>query len=339
MIGLSLPEPGHPFGWSVCAGELAAALGKLTYTSNITEERRQTYYDFPVLHSVSGVSLAPIRPRVRGSRNVGFCFIEEPLLAARYADNAKRYYDALVTGSTWCTEELKKVLPDMPITTAIQGIAPRFFEADPAREDDGKFIVFSGGKAEYRKGQDVVIRAMKVFMEHHDDAYLSYAWHNPWTANIPGYLQVLMDARGLDANRVMGPRFAPVEHGGMAEIYRQADVGLFPNRCEAGNNMVMCEFMACGKPVIASYETGHQDVLLHSQLNLSSGVKLTINDAAGNATGVWVEPQLDEVLEKLELAYENRDLLSTMGFVARKWLSRFTWEQCAQKLLEALEDK
>ncbi len=43
----------------------------------------------------------------------------------------------------------------------------------------GRFVVFSGGKFELRKGQDVV-RAYKVLQDHHPDLVLVNAWFNPW---------------------------------------------------------------------------------------------------------------------------------------------------------------
>ena len=45
------------------------------------------------------------------------------------------------------------------------------------------------------------------------------------------------------------------------ELYRNTDVGVFPNRCEGGTNLVLMEYMACGKPVIASCTSGHRDIV------------------------------------------------------------------------------
>ena len=41
-------------------------------------------------------------------------------------------------------------------------------------------MVFSGGKFELRKGQDVVIRAYRVLEDRHPDVMLVNAWFNPW---------------------------------------------------------------------------------------------------------------------------------------------------------------
>ncbi len=345
MIGLSLPEPGNPFGWSVASQEITAALNAITKTVDVSNDPALACLH-PTLHAVQGPNMMPIRPNiVSGLRDVGWAFIEEPLLAARSTLNAARNFSALVTGSTWCTLELDAAFQEaglhIPITTAIQGVAPRFFEVGPDIQPAGdeRFIVFSGGKAEFRKSQDVVIKAMIVFMNRHHDVWLNYAWHNPWGASIPGYSETLLAARGLDATRVIGPRFAPVPHDKMAGIYQRADVGLFPNRCEAGNNMVMCEFMACGKPVIATWETGHRDVLPASSLNLEFSTTLDVKGPNGQLNAVWYEPDLDEVLNLLELAYDHRAQLPEWGAISRDKMRRLTWERCAQELLKTLEDK
>jgi hypothetical protein len=36
----------------------------------------------------------------------------------------------------------------------------------------------------------------------------------------------------------------------MPQVLREMDVGIFPNRCEGGTNLVAMECMACGMPVI-----------------------------------------------------------------------------------------
>lgn len=50
----------------------------------------------------------------------------------------------------------------------------------------------------------------------------------------------------------------------MPYIYKNTDIGLFPNRCEGGTNLMLMEYMACGKPVIASAQTGHADIIRHN---------------------------------------------------------------------------
>ena len=47
----------------------------------------------------------------------------------------------------------------------------------------------------------------------------------------------------------------------LRDALRRADVALFPNRCEGGNNLVAMESIASGVPVILSANTGHLDII------------------------------------------------------------------------------
>ena len=45
-------------------------------------------------------------------------------------------------------------------------------------------MLFSGGKFEFRKGQDLVLKAFSVLSKKHPDMVLLTAWHNPWRASM-----------------------------------------------------------------------------------------------------------------------------------------------------------
>src|SRR6266700_2476962 len=161
LIGLSLPATGAPFGWSVATGELISAFQDLTDTYIITDACPKSIHGIPVLHAVAGVNMLPLRPQFWSAvRNIGYCFCEDNLTLKKYL-RAARAFDAIVCGSTWGTEVFRSYGFES-ISVAIQGVAPEFFEVPP-RQDVGQFVVFSGGKAEYRKGQDVAVKAMKIF--------------------------------------------------------------------------------------------------------------------------------------------------------------------------------
>ena len=76
-------------------------------------------------------------------------------------------------------------------------------QACSADKDEGEFIVFSGGKLELRKGQDLVIAAFKVFAQAHPEAKLMVAWQNDWPqtlATISNSSHVQGGAPKLDTN-------------------------------------------------------------------------------------------------------------------------------------------
>ena len=61
--------------------------------------------------------------------------------------------------------------------------------ASQANMFDDRFVIFSGGKLEYRKGQDIVIAAFKIFQKRHPEALLITAWHNVWPQFMTGIEQ------------------------------------------------------------------------------------------------------------------------------------------------------
>lgn len=132
-----------------------------------------------------------------------------------------------------------------------------------------RFVIFSGGKLEYRKGQDILIAAFKIFQKRHSEALLITAWHNLWpqfmagieqTGNVVGLPKISQDKRlqiteWLLANDI--PTNAVIDVGSIpnymvGQILREADVAVFTNRCEGGTNLVAMESLACGIPTIIS---------------------------------------------------------------------------------------
>ncbi len=215
-----------------------------------------------------------------------------------------------------------------------------------------KFVVFSGGKFEFRKGQDIVLRAFKVLRERHKDVLLLNAWYNPWAASmdtmaqsdlivyrrtggsyVANINQILVE-NGLDPETVI--TLPQVKNRGMARIYQNTDIGIFPNRCEGGTNLVLMEYMACGKPVIATDSTGHADVVTqeNSILIKSRGNRVFTNGTGSFST--WPEPEMEDAIESLEWAYQNRDSLPAYGANAAAHLSKFTWRVSAEKFSRLL---
>lgn len=321
-------------GWGIAGSYLADEIAKLPALDGVT------------LHSISGHEFNPSFEEKWNRINIGYCFFEHEVLAYRFIPKAVRRWDFIVAGSHWCEYHLR--IAGMERTaTILQGVDPELFNPVPSRLDDGRFIVFSGGKFEYRKSQDIVIAAMSVFMARHPDAWLSTAWHNHWPDSVRTmeqsalitfpfsdapcetiYLETLAK-NGVDLNRViMNPLMA---NSAIQRAYTHSDVGLFPNRCEGGNNMAMCEYMACGRPVIASTRTGHADVITHENALCLTTYRPTLARTDSNITGIWFEPQVDEVLALLEQAYWDRNLIYDKGVVAGQDMKKLSWSSAAGK--------
>jgi glycosyltransferase involved in cell wall biosynthesis len=115
-------------------------------------------------------------------------------------------------------------------------------------------------------------------------------------------------------------------------IYQQTDIGIFPNRCEGGNNMVMCEYMACGRTVIASDATGHADVITaHNAFPLTNYSPILVKDATDKPTAVWHEVSVEEIVEQLEFAYQNRNICTQKSHTAAESMKQLSWDSAAHK--------
>jgi glycosyltransferase involved in cell wall biosynthesis len=343
---------GSGFGWGVCGTELAKAFRAIAQALPIPPECEKTDYPFafdePLVQAIQGVNLLPIRTHVWSKvHNVGLAFIEDSILVKRYVPNSRRYFDHVAAGSSWCARILREA--GVKETSAfVQGVDTNLFKPRPPAQNASEcFVIYSGGKFEYRKAQDVVIRAVAVMMQRHADVRLTCHWHNPWPATMlsmsasslikysGGSIGNLLNKENIPSHKVNGSVGSPLRHEKLAEWYNRCDVGLFPNRCEAGTNLVMMEFMACGKPVIALNAHGHQDVLAADDpLLLRHSKEFVYVDAARVPRGVWYEPNLEETIERLEWAYQNRDALAPLGARNCERMLQFTWERTARELLK-----
>ena len=331
---LSLPT-GRAHGWGIAGEYLTKEISRLSYLGGVT------------LHCISGHDLRPMNKDAWDRFNIGYCFFENDIEALRHTRRAAREWDFIVAGSSWCEHQLR-IGGVHQTATILQGIDPVNFYPVPFRQDDGRFIVFSGGKFEYRKGQDLVIAAMRVFMQRHHDAYLACSWINQWSFSLATmvrspHIRFLPSSddcatilqRTLSENDIPPERvyIAPlIDNGLIRQIYQQTDIGIFPNRCEGGNNMVMCEYMACGRTVIASDATGHADIITaQNSFPLTNYSPVLIKDTSDQPSAIWHEISVEELIEQLEFAYHNRDEYVKKGLVAATDMRGLSWDKAAKK--------
>ena len=377
MIYLILPC-GSNFGWGICGKYLVKELCDLCEATLITEQfdaddigdeldyhflkskldhrqkeiltngKATQRVDHPVLQAITDQTLQPWLINLKGTFNAGYTFFEMNVLPSQSIQNGIDKFDVIVTGSKWCEEVLRNHGINR-VTTIIQGIDPQLF--NPAHNEKelfkDRFVVFSGGKFEFRKGQDIVIRAYKVLQDRHPDVMLVNAWYNPWPFSMKtmeaspyincettetDYLKAVCDilhANGIDLDRVIN--VLPRNNAQMARLYKNTDVGLFPNRCEGGTNLVLMEYMACGKPVIATFSSGHKDIINPSNSIIIKKMKPLNINSEGVLQAVWDDPDLEETIAHLEAAYQNRDTLKLIGDRAGVDLSQMTWKRTGER--------
>jgi glycosyltransferase involved in cell wall biosynthesis len=345
-------QPGEAYGWGICNKYLLRELAKLTCVRAISETSAEWHsQSLPgdLFTPLQDHDLNPATP-AHGFRNYGYTFFEHEL-TDKAVVNAQRF-DAVFAGSTWCRQRLQEKGIANGVVL-IQGIDTELFHVDPIPGTDAQFLVFSGGKFELRKGQDLVLRAMQHLQQKYPDIMLVNAWFNQWPASLqtmvssphirfearPGswleQMRHLYCLNGLTPDRVITMPLLP--QAKMAQIYHLTDVGLFPNRCEGGTNLVMMEYMACGKPVIATYGSGHCDVITEANALLLKSLRpFNVLHPSGQLQARWHEPFLDEIIAQVEYAYHHRDHVRRLGLQAAENLKQFTWERTARTIVRTL---
>jgi glycosyltransferase involved in cell wall biosynthesis len=182
-----------------------------------------------------------------------------------------------VCASDWAAGLLRSAT-DKPVAMIHEGIDQSVFFRGPRSGllDPDYFYVFTGGKIEFRKAQDLVILVFREFAARHDDAVLVAAWNSPWPglgASFAGRLShpLLQDETGalnirrwVTDNGIPSHQFIELPltaNSQMAMVLREMDCALQVSRCEACTNLPAKEAMSCGVPVILSDNTGVRDLI------------------------------------------------------------------------------
>jgi glycosyltransferase involved in cell wall biosynthesis len=308
--------------------------------------------DTPVLHPLhETLATNPVghERMLSGRPDIGVIFFHDTRITAQAQDNARRF-PLIVAGSTWA-EAVLRANTIAATTTVIQGVDISLFHPAPrAGWFPGRFVIFSGGKLEIRKGQDLVLAAFRAFQRRHPEALLLTAWQSPWpnlAADAVASPSIQPPALGHDGmiditkwaveNGI--PADAVIDIGlnpqiAMPHVLREADAAIFANRCEGGTNLVAMECMACGVPTILSANTGHLDLLGHdAALPLCQQHPVHLSDVG---TDGWGESSVEEMVEALETLWRDRDSAAALGARGAAAMAQLSWSRQIDALLQSI---
>ena len=110
-------------------------------------------------------------PRFTASKHVGVTFFECSRFSQKDLEILNQF-DLVIAGSRWNQALLKQ--QGINRTRLVhQGVDTAVFNAEPVpRLVNRSLVIFSGGKLEHRKGQDIVIAAFRQLLQHYPDALL-----------------------------------------------------------------------------------------------------------------------------------------------------------------------
>lgn len=268
------------------------------------------------------------------------------------------YADIIISASRWNTE-LLETATRQPIAQIHEGVDTKVFTPSLSvkagvPELSSRFVIYSGGKAEFRKGQDLLIKAFARFSKNHDDAILVTNWHSPWNI-LDAQLGPLLPAR-LHKDSEGLPDFTrwAVENGipqaqfidlGMfpnqlvPQVLRQVDVAVLASRAEACTSLVAKEAMACGVPVIAPCHTGLLDLINESNSYPLKTFNAVDPNEAYLGTQGWGEVDPEAIHEALRWCYDHQEEARQLGLAGREWIciEGRTWAAHAQRLSDLLQ--
>ena len=384
MLHLIFPI-GSRSGWDICGKYLAIEISKLTDISLVTSspitfdqigdeleycsisrlpinsidedyfDRTQNLLKGVSLRTLNDLDLSIWLGDIRSEITIGYTFyLGSPLTELQKA--SAKNLNIIIAGSSFSEVQLNNAGIENT-RTIIQGINPQLFNPSSNLKSlfNDRFVIFSGGKFEFRKGQDIVLRAFKIFSDRHSDAILVNSWVNQWDFSLNtmfasclidfcfdskdyvGSMNRLYQLNGIDPEKVITLSIKPSHL--LSYIFKNSDIGLFPNRCEGGTNLMLMEYMACGKPVIATSKTGHSDIVREeNSFSLKNyGPVSTRGDHSSEYPG-WVEPDIEEILDHLETAYNDPDLCKKKGEAAGESLSELTWQKSALEFYQTTRE-
>ncbi len=334
--------------WLVDPLRLSVVSKAITASNNFAEVIAKTPgpridFDGTVIDPISQTDRST---RIFGKRNIGRCIFENADVS-NFKPLAK--FDALLCGANGSADIVRKETGRV-VDVIFEGVDPSLFCPGPRSGimDQDKFYIFSGGKVELRKGQDLVLRAFREFSKRHANAVLVAAWHSPWpkfAARFKGTLDAPLELddnglvnikkwvadNGIDPSRVIEIFTTPNQL--MPTLLREMHVALQPSRAESCTNLPAMEAMACGVPVIVADNTGMKDLITEDNCVRLVHQDIVPQRSPNYSTAGWGESSVDEIVDALEMLYADRGRREAIGASGSRWIREHrTWQIHATKL-------
>jgi glycosyltransferase involved in cell wall biosynthesis len=174
-----------------------------------------------------------------------------------------------------------------------------YFSSRPESSISIEPVVLFAGRLEWRKGPDILIRALPSILRHFPNTRFCFAGCDtptgPDGSSMYAYLSSLLPEGARTHVEFTG--FLKPEQ--LLEKYHQSTVCVFPSRWE-GFGLAPAEAMACGKPVIVSDTSGFREIV------------------SGTVDGLFIKPDDPETLaETIKVLLSDCELRQRLGTAAR----------------------
>lgn len=268
-------------------------------------------------------------------RRIGYYIFEGTRIPAGYVKRLNKL-DDVCTASVWGVRVLRSNGVSVPCHVVPGGVDPlRFPRAElPDRPRPFRFLLV--GKAERRKGIDLLVRAFNQAFEGDPGIRLSLSIDNMFVRDlVPArYVAELTAGLPYPADNIDIVHF--VED--IRVLFHAHHCGVFPSRAE-GIGLPILEAMACGLPVIASHNSGITEyaddgnAILLKQLEAEPAYCPQFFPVAGEM-GTWDSPGVDELAEKMRWVVEHYPEAKRIGAQAAADVrARHTWDHAADRFM------
>lgn len=213
----------------------------------------------------------------------------------------------------------------------------------PAKSYRKSTVFLNCGKWEVRKGHDVLIKAFCKAFRPEDDVELWMMPHNPFNSEEENKYWVDMYKNSSMGHKI---KILPQQESQsqIADIMRQADVGVFPFRAE-GWCMPLLEIMSCGKTVICSKYSGATEYLPEGCnyyiVPCGQDFEKAEDGKWFHGQGNWMKISDESVClfaNSMILAHQEKQKNRASINEANVEVSRnFTWKNTAEKFVEGLQ--
>ena len=172
-----------------------------------------------------------------------------------------------------------------------------------------KKIILSIGNLVPEKGHKYLIQAMEKIVEKRKDTLLIIIGSDHLKKNLENQTKHL---NLQDYVRLVGLK----PHSEISLWMNACDVFALPSLSESFG-IVQIEAMACGKPVVATYNGGSEEVVVNEKL----GILVEPKDVGGLATAI---------LKALDTEWDKDYILN--------YAEQFTWDKIAEKIMEVYDE-
>jgi glycosyltransferase involved in cell wall biosynthesis len=276
----------------------------------------------------------------RDHHNIAVWFWELPLFPDEWYDRFAEY-DEIWATSSFIANALSPISP-IPVVRVPPVMVPeRLGSRTQGRERLGVgsndvvyLFVFDFASNVQRKNPLATIQAFKQAFapasSSNEGARLVIKCTNEHME--PGVYQTMLDAAAGHAVMILNGFWTRDE---LLDLMAACDVYVSLHRSE-GLGLTIADAMARGKPVIATGWSGNTDFMTESNSFAVPYelVELTADSGPYRAGSLWAEPSVDHAAHLMRLVFDDRELASSRGAVAKQDIERCYSEKRVGEVIE-----